>query len=78
VNSNYVLAKSSQLVNNLLRFAKTNYGLNEKALEVIYKGLVLTLISYCCSVWAHALDRKYVTEPLIKLQRRVAMRLIKS
>lgn len=78
MHSNYVLAKSSQLVKNLLRFAKTNYGLNEKALEVIYKGSVLPLISYCCSVWAHALDRKYVTEPLIKLQRRVAMRLIKS
>lgn len=41
-------------------------------------GSVLPIISYAISVWAHAIDRQFVIQPLASLQRRVAIRIIKG
>jgi hypothetical protein len=77
-HSIYIREKVSKTANNLLRFAKNKFGLNDKALEVIYKGAILPIIGYAVSVWAEALNRKFVVQPLQSLQRRFAIRIIKS
>jgi len=77
-HANYLLTKVSKLINNLLRFAKIEYGLNAKAMDVIYKGAVLPIISYGVSVWAQAIDRQFITKPLTSLQRRYALRMTRA
>lgn len=72
------MTKVTQITNNLLRFAKNKFGLDIKALEIIYKGAILPIICYGVSVWAEALDHKFVTDPLNSLQRRFAIRMIRG
>jgi hypothetical protein len=36
------------------------------------------MISYGCSVWAEAINRKFFINPLITIQRRVGLRIIKA
>jgi hypothetical protein len=77
-HSNYVKSKVLQFTNNLLRFAKTNYGLGSRSIEVIYKGAILPTIGYAVSTWVDAVDRKFVLKPLESLQRLIAIRMTKS
>ncbi len=77
-HAQYIQSKVSTFINRLLIYAKNNYGLDSKAIEVIYKGAVLPMISYGCSVWAEAINRKFFINPLITIQRRVGLRIIKA
>ncbi len=47
---NYVKTEASNIIKNLLVFAKNKFELNIKALETIRKGAVLPIISYACTV----------------------------
>jgi hypothetical protein len=67
-----------RFTNNLLRFAKTNYGLDSRAIEAIYKGAILPTIGYAVPVWVEATDRKFAIKPLEQIQRLIALRMIKS
>jgi ribonuclease HI len=78
VHAHYLKTKASQVIMNLLSFAKLKYGLNSKALETIYKGAVLPLISYSCSVWIEAIDNECIKKPFEILQRQVALRICKA
>jgi hypothetical protein len=75
---NYITNKANQLIMELIKFAKNQFGLNGRSLETIYKGAVLPLISYGVSVWHEAIDRKFVINHLNTLQRLVALRINKS
>jgi hypothetical protein len=75
---NYVKTKASNIINNLLVFAKNKFGLNGKALETIYKGAVLPIISYACSVWISSVDKLKTIKTLQSLQRQVALRITKA
>lgn len=75
---NSMKAKVAQVLNSLLRYAKQHYGLNRKAIETIYKGSIIPMITYGCSVWADVVDHKYIIEPLASLQRQVALRIIRG
>ncbi len=77
-HNNYIKTKTTEILNSLLRFSKTKYGLNSKALSTIYKGCILPIISYGVSVWAKAIDREYNKQYLNAIQRRVAIRLCKA
>lgn len=75
---NRAVTKVRQLINSLLSFGRKEYGLNSKAMETIYKGAVLPVISYGDPVWAEAIERKFVYKPLASLQRHYAIRLTRS
>jgi hypothetical protein len=77
-HANYITSKAQQLIMKLISFAKNKYGLSCRALETIYKGAVLPIVSYASSVWFEAIDSQFVKKPLITLQRRVAIRMIKG
>lgn len=77
-HANYVKQKAEKFINNLLRFGRVKFGLNSRAMEFIYKGTILPIVGYAISVWSDAVDRKFVKDPLNTLQRRYAIRLIKS
>jgi ribonuclease HI len=78
IHANYVKSKASQLIINLISFAKCKFDLNSKALETINKGAVLPTISYASSVWIDAIDKEYVRKPLISKQRQIALRICKA
>lgn len=68
----------TQIADNLLRFAKNKFGLNQNAIKTIYTGALLPIISYGVSVWAPAIDRKFVITPLTRIQRKFALRIAKA
>jgi len=78
IHANYVKSKASQLIMNLISIAKRSFGLNTKALEIIYKGAVLPIISYASSVWIDAVDKEYIRKPLVSMQRQIALRICKA
>ena len=74
----YLKEKLQKLTNSLIQFTRNKYGLNEISLEIIIKGCVLPIISYCVSVFTEALDKKFFINPLITLQRLLVLRVIKA
>jgi hypothetical protein len=62
----------------LLSFAKIKYGLNNRALEVIYKGAIIPIISYAIPVWLPELKRLDIIKPLENIQRLIALRLCRA
>jgi ribonuclease HI len=77
-HANYIKAKATQTTMNLLSFAEQKFGLNINALETIYKGAILPLISYGCSVWWEGINREYVKKPFTTLQRQIAIRFSRA
>jgi ribonuclease HI len=75
---NYVKAKAQQLIIQLISFTKKKYGLNDKALEVIYKGAVVPIIAYACPVWIQCIDYQYIKKPLESIQRLIGLRLCRA
>ncbi len=78
MHSNYVKSKVIQFTNILLRFAKSNYGLDSRALHTIYTGAILPTIGYGISVWVEKIDKKYMIKIFQQIQRLIAIRLTKS
>jgi ribonuclease HI len=75
IHINYVKTKAQQLTMQLLLFAKRKCGLNTRALEIIYKGAIIPILSYGCSVWIKDIDKNYISKALESIQRSVALRL---
>jgi ribonuclease HI len=77
-HTEYISTKGRLLTNNLIRFAKQKFGLNQKALETIYKGAVLPTITYASSVWYKSIERKYFMKNLETMQRSIGLRIIRG
>jgi len=67
-HNNTLRIKANQLVNKILCFARNKFGLNSLALEVIYKGCILPILSYAVSVWVDAIDYDYNKRYLTEIQ----------
>jgi len=63
------------LVVSLSSFAKKKFGLNSRALEVIYKGAVIPILSYGVPIWGEAIGKKYNILIIERIQRLIALRL---
>ncbi|KAJ4431155.1 hypothetical protein ANN_19750 [Periplaneta americana] len=50
----------------LSRTARLQWGLGHRALKIIYKGAIISMLTYGCSVWSEALQKQ---KNLNKLQR---------
>jgi hypothetical protein len=74
----YVRNKVNQFLNKLLQFSKNKFGLNTRAIETIYKGAILPMIGYACSVWYDGIDRKFIIKPLESIQRLVGLRISRA
>ena len=51
--------KCTTLINTLARSAKLNWGLQQEALNTIYKGAILPLMWYDAPVWIQAVEKNY-------------------
>jgi hypothetical protein len=75
---NYIRTKSTQILMRLLIYSKNYYGLNSTALSTIYKGAIIPIIAYGCSLWSDVLEKQYIKEILWKIQRSAAIRICKA
>jgi hypothetical protein len=78
IHIDYIKSKTTQITNNLLVFAKNKFGLNHKSVEAIYKGAILPIVSYACSVWVKGVDKKVIKRKLQSIQRLIALRITKA
>jgi hypothetical protein len=69
------MTKAMQLIVCLSSFANKKFGLNSRALEVIYKGAIIPILSYGVPIWGEAIDRKYNILIIERIQRLIALRL---
>jgi hypothetical protein len=72
---NNLKTKALQLIMNINSFAERKFGLNRRSLEIIYKGAIITILSYGIPVCIEALQKKYNKLIFERLQRLVAIRL---
>ncbi len=77
-HNNYLKTKTTQICHKLLSFAKNKFGIDSKALTLIYKGAILPIIGYGISVWVDSIHRQYNKKYLNTIQRRIAIRLTKA
>jgi hypothetical protein len=74
----YITKNGIKLTMSLLRFAKVKFGLNERAIEIIYKGAFLPTVGYACPVFYKLFDRQFTISPLQSMQRLIELRMIRG
>lgn len=74
----YVTNKSLQLVTMLSRSAKVYWGVGSDALQVIYDGALIPLLTYALPAWYKSLNRTYNVYKFRRVQRLFLLRLIKG
>ena len=75
---NYISEKCCKLIFQLSKSAKLTWGLQHKALKIIYTGGILPLILYGASVWRDVLKIKCYRNKLIRLQRLINIKIAKA
>lgn len=70
--------KTTQVVNMLSRTAKLQWGLGHRALKIIYKGAIIPMLTYGCSVWSEALQKQKNLNKLQRVQRIMNIKIAKA
>jgi hypothetical protein len=66
IHIEHVTEKGIQLINILSKSARLQWGLGHKALQTIYKGVIVPITTYGAPVWEAALLRQ---KNIIKIER---------
>ena len=74
----YTAERSSKLIHSLSKSAKLTWGLNHKALQTIYKGVILPLLLYGALVWAKAMKYEHNRFKYIRVQRLINIKIAKA
>ena len=61
--------KCTTLIHTLAKSAKLNWGLQQEALNTIYKGAILPLMLYGAPVWIQAMEKNCNRTPYSRVQR---------
>ena len=70
--------KCTTLIHTLARSAKLNWGLQQEALNTIYKGAILPLMLYGAPVWIQAMEKNYNRTLYNRVQRLINIKISKS
>ncbi|KAJ4443837.1 hypothetical protein ANN_05624 [Periplaneta americana] len=62
----------------LSRTAKLQWGLGHRALKIIYKGAIIPMLTYGCSVWSEALQKQKNLNKLQRVQRIMNSKIAKA
>lgn len=71
-------SKLLKLINNLSIAAKATWGLGTEALYILYKGAILPSLTYAINIWHTGLDRQHNLGKLQRVQRLMAIKIIKG
>lgn len=77
-HANYIADKCTKLIFQLSKSAKLTWGLQHRALRIIYTGGILPLILYGAPVWKDILENKCYINKLIRVQRLINIKIAKS
>jgi hypothetical protein len=61
-----------------MNYAKNKYGMNTQALEIIYKGVIIPILSYACPIWIDNYEKKYISLSFERIQRLIALRMCRA
>jgi ribonuclease HI len=75
---NTVLNRAIKTIHRLGIIARNTWGLGSEALKIIYKGAIEPIVLYCSSVWVEAVKRKRIVKSLLRVQRLIAIRIVKA
>lgn len=74
----FIIKKATKSALALSRICRNTWGLNSDEMKIIYRGAIEPMITYCSSVWSEATNRRNIRAKLSRLQRMVALRVIKG
>jgi hypothetical protein len=70
--------KSTTLIHTLSRSVKLNWGLQQGALNTIYKGAILPLLTHAAPVWIRVMKKNYNRTLYTRVQRLLNIKIAKS
>jgi ribonuclease HI len=74
----YAAEKCTKLIYNLSKMAKLSWGIKHAAIETIYKGAILPLLTYGAPVWIDAMKYEHNRRKYIRVQGLINIRMAKA
>ncbi|XP_023217407.1 uncharacterized protein LOC111619819 [Centruroides sculpturatus] len=74
----YICDRVGLIFHSFARVAKNNWGLNSKAMSVIYDTIFVPIVTYGCGTWGNAVLKSHPRRKLISAQRTALLRIAKA
>jgi len=74
----YTAERCGKLIHSLSRAAKMTWGIKHAAIDIIYKGAILPLLTYGAQVWIEAMNHEYNRRKYIRVQRLINVSMAKA
>ena len=74
----YAAERFTKLTYTLLKMAKLSWEIKHAAIETIYKGAILPLLTYGAPVWIDAMKYEHNRQKYIRVQRPINIRMAKA
>ena len=74
----YAAGKCTKLIYSLSKTAKLSWGIKHAAIETIYKGAILPLLTYGAPAWIDAMKYEHNRQKYIRVQRLINIRMAKA
>jgi hypothetical protein len=74
----YTAERCGKLMQSLSSAAKMTWGIKHAAMDTIYKGAILPLLTYGAPVWIEAMNHKYNRRKYIRVQHLINISMAKA
>ena len=74
----YITDRCCKLINILARSARISWGLRQDALNAIYKGAIIPIMTYAAPVWSTALQKQFNRQKVNRVHRLINIRILKA
>ena len=74
----YAADRCTKIIHSLTKVAKMTWGIKHAAIDTIYKGAILPLLSCGVPIWIQAMNYEHNRRKYIRLQRLINIRMAKA
>ena len=74
----YKAGRCGKLIHSLARAARMKWGIKYKAMDIIYKGAIIPLLTYGAPVWIEAMKHEYNKRKYIRVQHLINISMAKA
>ena len=74
----HTLERFGKLIHSLSSAAKMTWGIKHAAMDTIFKGAILPLLTYGASVWIEAINHEYNRRKYVSVQRLINISMAKA
>lgn len=74
----YIIDKSLKIYNKLSKFVRPTWGAQPENIRIIYKHVIVPIITYAAGIWGSATKYELVKNQLRSLQRGFAIKIIRA